>query len=83
MEPTFVILKVRLESMLVEKLIHLDKLLQPRLYPEYNWIPECFIGNKRPKVTEVVEKFKSLEWKITMQSMTETVLLITMEKNHP
>jgi hypothetical protein len=80
MEPTFLVLKVRIQSLLVEQLYHIDKLLNHSLYPDYVWIPEYFIGNKRPKVTIVVEKLKTLGWKITSQCMNEKILLITMEK---
>jgi hypothetical protein len=66
--------------MLVEKLYHHELLLIPHMYPEYTWIPEFFIGNKRPKAIGVIDKLKSLGWKITHQTMNTADWLITFEK---
>ena len=81
MEPTTLVLKVRLESFLVEKLYHLEELLKQTEYPAYEWISHHFIGKNRPKFMFVVEKLKSLQWKMTHQVTTPKYWLITMEIN--
>ena len=79
MPPSVIVLKIRPESFLVEKIFHLEDLLKFAEYPEYSWIPQFFIGNYRPKFLNIIEKLKELGWEITHQVMNEKVWLVTME----
>ena len=65
--------------MLCEKVYHIEDLLRHSVYPEYDWLPQYFVGTKRPKFINVIEKLKELDWKITHQVMHEKVWLITMQ----
>jgi len=77
---TTIVLKIRTESMLVEKIYHVEKLLDLRCYPEYVFLTRYFIGEKRPKFIYVFEKFKALGWQITHQTMNGSLWLVTFEK---
>ena len=79
MAPSVIVLKIRPESMLVEKIYHIEDLLKFTEYPDYHWIPTYFIGNKRPKFIIILEKLKVLGWNITHQVMGEKTWLVTME----
>lgn len=65
--------------MLVEKLYHVEDLLKLAVYPEYQWIPQFFVGQSRPKFIVIIEKLKELGWHISHQVMGEKVWLVTME----
>ena len=76
-----VIAKVRVESMLVENLFHPECLLHSTNYKEYGWISEHFVGDRRPKILWVIDKLKSLSWKMTHQTMNEKTWMITFERD--